>query len=156
MSHNPYSATTAATTNHITTTAGTLDAPPGEWESPIADQYALGLLGEQLAVGWYVDMGYSLCATRVRCRAGEIDAVLRAPDGDVVFLEVKTRRGRRFGAAESVGAKKLATMRRCAAEWLARWEEPGHPPVRFDVCEVVIDGTSYRAVRFVGVEDGAC
>ena len=84
---------------------------------------------------------------------------LAAPDGTVVFLEVKTRRSNEYGGAESVTAKKLLAMRRCAGEWLDRSPHGGYVDVRFDVCEVVFDGagfTEYTMLRFEGVEDGAC
>ena len=109
-----------------------------------------------MAVGLYEQYGYRLCNKRVRCRAGELDAVLRAPDGTIVFLEVKSRRSGEYGGAEAVTAKKLATMRRCAAEWLDRSPHGGGLQVRFDVCEVLFNGQSYVASRFEGVDDGAC
>lgn len=137
-------------------TRGTLAAPVGHAESPIADQYALGLAGEEIATDWYAQHGYEVLQRRVRCRAGEIDAVLRAPDGDVVFLEVKSRRNGDFGGAEAVTDRKYATMRRCAAEWLERTPGLGYAAVRFDVCEVIIDAARYTATRYEGVEDGAC
>lgn len=160
MTHHPYATTTATDTHpprvEPSTTRGTLDILPGDALSEIADQYAFGLAGEHIAVAWYQDLGYTCVDTRARCRAGEIDAVLRDADGTIVFLEVKTRRGRSYGGAEAVGSKKLATMRRCAAEWLSRWPDTAHVPVRFDVVEVVLKGANYTATRFMGVEDGAC
>lgn len=138
------------------TARGDTSGPPPNPNSVFADQYALGRAGEGAAVSWYEEDGYTHLASRVRCRAGELDAVMLAPDGTVVFVEVKTRRGGQYGGAEAVGAKKLATMRRCAAEWLARRPERGHAPVRFDVCELIFDAGGFRARRFEGVEDGAC
>ena len=128
----------------------------GHAESEVADRYALGVAGENVAVGLYEQYGYRLFNKRVRCRAGELDAVLRAPDGTIVFLEVKSRRSGEYGGAEAVTAKKLATMRRCAAEWLDRSPHGGGLQVRFDVCEVLFNGQSYVASRFEGVDDGAC
>ena len=139
-----------------TTHRATTDQPPGHPDSPIADQYALGEAGESAAVRWYEELGYRLLGTRVRCRAGELDAVLRAPEGAVVFLEVKTRRTGEYGGAEAVTAKKLATMRRCAAEWLDRSPHGGFVEVRFDVCEVIFGHGEYTMTRFEGVDDGAC
>ncbi|WP_230208561.1 YraN family protein [Corynebacterium bouchesdurhonense] len=138
------------------TARGDTSGPPPHPESEFADQYALGRAGEGAAVCWYEEDGYTYLASRVRCRAGELDAVMLAPDGTVVFVEVKTRRGGQYGGAEAVGAKKLATMRRCAAEWLERRPEQGYAPVRFDVCELIFDAGGFRARRYEGVEDGAC
>lgn len=138
---------------------GSVDKHVGHPDSPIADRYELGRFGEDLATTWYSEYGYQVLNQRVRCRAGELDAVLAAPDGTIVFLEVKTRRSDEYGGAESVTAKKLLTMRRCAGEWLDRSPHGGFVNIRFDVCEVVFDGaqhTDYTMLRFEGVEDGAC
>ncbi|PAT13411.1 YraN family protein [Corynebacterium hadale] len=120
------------------------------------DQYELGYAGEAGAIAWYEELGYQLLAHRARVKAGEIDAVLRAPDGTIVFLEVKTRRGTAFGAAESVTPRKLATMRRCAGQWLSQHHLPEARWARFDVVEAVFDGTQLHFHCFEGVEDGAC
>lgn len=138
------------------TTSGRVGAPPSYAGSAIADRYELGRAGEGAVVRWYESEGYTHLASRVRCRAGELDAIVRSPEGAVVFVEVKTRRGTRFGAAEAVNARKFATMRRCAGEWLQREHIPVSTPVRFDVCEVRFDGAAFHARRFKGVEDGAC
>lgn len=119
-------------------------------------QYELGRAGEQVAIRWYEDEGYTLLGHRQRMRAGEIDAVVEDDDGTVVFVEVKSRRGSAFGAAEAVTTKKLATMRRCAAQWLEERCAETYRPVRFDVVEVVFAGEDYILRRYPGVEDGAC
>lgn len=159
MSHQVPSLTQQPTPEMPRVAHGTVAECIGHPDSAIADQYALGRYGEDLAAEWYADHGYSVLNQRVRCRAGEIDAVLAAPDGTIVFLEVKTRRSNEYGGAESVTGKKLLTMRRCAGEWLDRSPHGGYVEVRFDVCEVVFDGTDfteYTMLRFEGVEDGAC
>ena len=43
--------------------------------------------------------GYALLATNYRCRWGEVDIVARQGQ-ELVFVEVKTRRGSDFGAPE--------------------------------------------------------
>lgn len=59
----------------------------------------LGRWGEQLAVDRLESQGYQMLDRNWRCRRGEIDIVVQ--DGDVlVFVEVKTRRGRDHGTPE--------------------------------------------------------
>ena len=59
----------------------------------------LGRWGENQAADHLTAAGYSLVARNWRCRGGEIDLIFR--DGEtVVFVEVKTRRGRAYGAPE--------------------------------------------------------
>ncbi|MCM3922400.1 YraN family protein [Frankia sp. AiPs1] len=93
---------------------------------------ALGRFGEEVASRHLAAGGAAILDRNWRCREGELDLVLR--DGaDLVFCEVKTRSGARYGsAAEAVVGRKAARIRRLAARWLA--EHPHAPtPVRFDV-----------------------
>lgn len=98
---------------------------------------AVGEFGERLAVRHLVETERLVLLDRNwRTATGEVDIIAR--DGDVlVFCEVKTRRGPAFGTpAEAVGPRKVARLRRLAAEWLAR---AGVRPaeVRFDVVSVI-------------------
>ena len=96
---------------------------------------AVGAYGERVALAHLVGQGMVVLDRNWRCPAGEIDLILR--DGDqLVFAEVKTRRGDRFGTpAEAVGEAKVRRLRRLAAAWL---NQAGLPPVtvRFDVVAV--------------------
>jgi len=59
----------------------------------------LGRTGERLAAQTLEHQGYRILEYNFRCRHGEIDLV--AEDGqDLVFVEVKTRRGTAFGRPE--------------------------------------------------------
>lgn len=59
----------------------------------------LGAWGENVAATYLESQGYSLIARNWRCRGGEIDLIAQA--GDVLlFVEVKTRRGRDMGTPE--------------------------------------------------------
>ena len=76
-----------------------------------------------------------------RARGGEIDLVMRDPDGTLVFVEVRVRRDARFGgAAASVGAAKRQRLVFAASHFLRRLASP--PPCRFDV--VAVDGERDR------------
>lgn len=67
---------------------------------------------------------------------GEIDLIVREPDGTVVFVEVRSRSGRAFGgAAASIGATKQRRIVFAARHYLMRLG--AEPPCRFDV--IVID-----------------
>lgn len=96
----------------------------------------VGAYGERVAEQHLVAQGLVVIARNWRCRDGEIDLILREGD-DVVFCEVKTRRGTLYGTpAEAVVAAKARRLRRLAARWLA---ETGVRPreVRFDVVSVL-------------------
>jgi len=57
---------------------------------------AFGKWGESLAADYLVEKGYTLVVTNFRTPDGEIDLVVQK-DGELVFVEVKTRRNVRFG-----------------------------------------------------------
>jgi putative endonuclease len=68
---------------------------------------------------------------------GEIDLIMREPDGTLVFVEVRQRSRRDFGGAgASVGSAKQRRIVFAARHYLMRL--PQVPPCRFDV--VLIDG----------------
>ena len=96
-----------------------------------------GRWGEDQAARWLRAAGYRILGQRVRPdRRDEIDIVARQDD-TLVFVEVKTRSGERFGRPlDSVDRHKRAVQSRAAMRYLRRL---GWPPVnlRFDVIEVV-------------------
>jgi putative endonuclease len=107
---------------------------------------AVGAYGERVAVRYLVDQGMALLDRNWRCRAGELDAILR--DGDtIVFAEVKTRRGDRFGLpVEALVPAKVARLRRLAAMWLAQ-SRIRPREVRFDVVSVLPQATGPATVE---------
>ena len=63
---------------------------------------------------------------------GEIDLIMRAPDGTTVFVEVRHRKSAGHGgAAASVSSAKQRRIVFAARHYLMRLREP--PPCRFDV-----------------------
>ena len=97
---------------------------------------AVGAYGERVALAHLVAQGMVVLGRNWRGPSGEVDIILR--DGaDLVFVEVKTRRGDRFGTpAEAVVGTKVRRLRRLAAQWLAA---TGLRPrrIRFDVVSVL-------------------
>ena len=99
----------------------------------------LGARGEDLAVAWYTGQGYRVLGRNWRCREGELDLVV-CRDRCVVFCEVKTRTGTRFGLpAEAVTVEKQRRLRRLATRWLGEQPPSGaFADVRFDVASVTL------------------
>ena len=96
---------------------------------------ALGEAGEAAACRALEARGYRILARRYRTRFGEIDLVARV-DGVVVFVEVKARRGCRFGdPASAVTAEKQRRVAAMAADYLTR-HRLERVPARFDVVAV--------------------
>ena len=59
----------------------------------------LGKWGEDTAVRFLKNKGYLVLETNYRCRWGEID-IVAVEEGQLVFVEVRTRRGNEFGTPE--------------------------------------------------------
>ena len=94
--------------------------------------------GEKLARDFLKKRGYRIIETNFRCREGEIDIVARHPSAEgLVFVEVRTKSGSRFGTpGESVTRTKAAHLRAAAERYVQT--HPGSPE-------------SWR-IDFVGVE----
>ena len=97
---------------------------------------ALGASGEEAVAAWYESRGYEVVERNWRCRAGELDLILRR-NRTFVFCEVKTRSSDAFGApVEAVSRTKQVRLRHLAARWLE--EAPMRPTeIRFDVASVL-------------------
>ncbi len=98
-------------------------------------RHQVGREGEETAAAYLAAHGYRILERNVRFRVGEIDMVAEE-SGYLVFVEVKTRKGRGFGtAAEAVTVQKQRQLIRLAGLYLAR--RGGAPPsCRFDVVTV--------------------
>jgi putative endonuclease len=113
-------------------------------------RHVLGLRGEAIACQELKRRGYTILERRVRGKLGEIDIVAR--DGpDLVFIEVKTRSGTRFGTpAEAVDRRKQKKLVTLAHAYLAR-KRKKEVPVRFDIVSVLeIPGRKPQVEVFQG------
>ncbi len=82
----------------------------------------LGAWGERIAATHLEAAGYHIVARNWRCRQGEIDLVARAGKM-LVFVEVKTRRGRRMGAPEeALTPRKTRKLIQLAQLYLAEYD----------------------------------
>jgi len=78
----------------------------------------VGQQGETLAVEYLLERGYQIVTRNWRCAAGELDIVAERANR-LIFVEVRTRRGERFGtAAESITATKRARLVALAESYL--------------------------------------
>ena len=113
-----------------------------------AARQAFGALGERVAERWLVQRGWLVVARRFRSGHRDIDLIVER-GGIVAFVEVKARRGTRFGdPVEAVHWRKQRELGRSARVWLARFSRPGYA-YRFDVVGVLVEG---RRVRIRHVE----
>ncbi|EKD32889.1 MAG: hypothetical protein ACD_76C00122G0005 [uncultured bacterium] len=111
-----------------------------------------GRLGEQLAEEFLCKKGMQIIGRRFRVRGGEIDLV--AKDGDeIVFVEVKTRRGNAFGYPEqSVDSRKLLRMDIAAQQFFIQHEDISNAKFRFDIVAVELSDKGANILHI----DGFC
>ena len=101
-------------------------------------RHHLGRVGEDAAAAHMQRLGYTIVARNHRTRFGELDLICLGEE-TLVFVEVKTRRGR-GQPWDALGPAKQARVRRMAAGYLA--EVPDRPRaenLRFDAIGVVFD-----------------
>lgn len=78
-----------------------------------------GRFAEVHAAAFLRRQGYSLLARNYAYRGGELDLVARDPNGEIVFVEVKSSWGANFGLPESrVTEAKQGKMWRTACHYL--------------------------------------
>lgn len=115
-----------------------------------ASTKARGDAGEDQALAQLQTKGLQLLARNYRMPgrgAAEIDLVMQAADGTVVFVEVRQRsRSDHGGAGASIGAAKRARIVRAAQHYLMRWRRL--PPVRFDVVLIEPTGPLWLQAAF--------
>ncbi len=78
----------------------------------------LGRRGEEIAAAYLREQGYFILARNWRCPAGELDIVAREGE-TLAFVEVRARRGDRFGTPEeSITPAKQAKLVELAQTYL--------------------------------------
>jgi len=79
---------------------------------------SIGPYGEEIAVSCLKKKGYTIIERNYRKRYGEID-IIAEDSGEIVFVEVKTRKSDRFGSPlEAVDIRKQQKMSRVALAFL--------------------------------------
>lgn len=105
--------------------------------------------GEDAVAAALARKGFRLLERQYRCRWGEIDLIVRSPEGTVCFVEVKTRSPRAIAAPrEAVTAAKRRRLRDAASWYLSQTGWDG--PCRFDVAEVYpADAGGRRQIKYI-------
>ena len=112
-----------------------------------AARQAFGELGERVAARWLERHGWRVVQRRFRNGRRDIDLVMER-EGTVAFVEVKARKGSRFGTpVEAVNWRKQKELARSAHVWIDRHGRP-EESYRFDVVGILVEGSRVR-VRHV-------
>jgi putative endonuclease len=107
---------------------------------------ALGRQGEDRAAKFLTGQGYKILERNYSIRAGEID-LIALHQGEVVFVEVKTRTSDAYGAPElAVNPQKQRRMIKAALAYI-KYKKLDQVPCRFDV--VSITGAAVPGVEVI-------
>ena len=99
-------------------------------------QQAIGNHAESLACDFLQTRGLRLVARNFRCKGGELDLVMLDQD-TVVFVEVRARKGSRYGSAlESVTYAKQRRLIHAANYFILRNDPQHKRSYRFDVVAI--------------------
>ena len=109
-----------------------------------AARQARGRWGEREVARWYERRGGVIVDRNWRCRAGELDLVVRL-GSTLVFCEVKARADDAYGGGlAAVGPRKQRRLRQLAMAWLDAHDVP-NVDLRFDVAAVT--GTTIDVIE---------
>lgn len=91
---------------------------------------------ERFAEQFLLKQGLKLVMRNYRCKAGEIDLIMRDRE-HLVFVEVRYRKSGRFGSAsETVDSRKQQKLIRAAQHYLQTQVRRQLPACRFDVVAI--------------------
>lgn len=104
----------------------------------------LGAEGEQMALKFIEAKGFKLVGKNFRFQRAEVDIIVEDESNQLlVFIEVKTRRNRKFGEPEeSVTQRKIDQICKSAEGFLMKNPEYDNYTRRFDVIAIMIQGKS--------------
>ena len=116
-----------------------------------------GVLGERIACEFLGRNGYKILETNYRCPDGEIDIIAQQKD-TLVFIEVRTKKDRRFGTPEeSVTLEKQERLRKLAEQY-GQTHENLPEAWRIDVVAIQVEsnGKLTRIEIIENAVDGTC
>ena len=116
-------------------------------EKLLSDKRLLGIWGQKQCEKFLKRQGYKTLTRNFSCSSGEIDLIMTAGDGTVVFVEVKARADEKFADAEAaVTSAKKHRMTKTANLFVRKYKLESHP-LRFDIVIVLIDKKGKADIR---------
>lgn len=93
-----------------------------------------GNIYESKAESYLSACGYVILERNYYCRYGEIDLIVKSPDGCIVFVEVKSRSNKHFGnAVEALTRTKCEKIKRTSKVYIYEKKLDWNLPYRYDV-----------------------
>ncbi len=102
---------------------------------PAGSKRQTGAFGEEIAAAHLTKLGYRILEKNYRCPLGEIDMVARE-GGQIVFVEVKSRRNEQYGDPQSAVDRKKQQKISMIAQYYLKEKRLYGRQARFDVLAV--------------------
>ena len=103
----------------------------------------LGKKGEEIACIYLENRGYKIIEKNFFCKLGEIDIIVKQ-ENTVIFIEVKTRKNKKFGnPAEAVNKRKQIHMYNVAKYYILI-KGLRNIQLRFDVIEIMMERGEFK------------
>jgi putative endonuclease len=109
-----------------------------------SDKKSTGKRGEKHACRYLKGKGYKLLKKNFACKTGEIDLIMTGRDGEIVFVEVRTRESRDFAPPEDTVTKNKQNKIIRAARYFLSQYEIANKPLRFDVIAITAGGDKQK------------
>ncbi|MFH1012859.1 MAG: YraN family protein [Candidatus Peregrinibacteria bacterium] len=115
------------------------------------NKQSFGKQGEKIAIELLKNKGYQILETNFHKRSGEIDIIAKSPEGQYVFIEVKTRHGHGFGyPEEAVNPQKIRKIFTTAQTWLAM-KKIETENYRIDVIAIEYEGDKPKIIHLENI-----
>ncbi|MCC7157944.1 MAG: YraN family protein [Ignavibacteria bacterium] len=101
----------------------------------------LGKQGEKFAKDYFLSRGFEIVTENYKFEGAETDLIIKSTEKkQLIFVEVKTRRNKAFGAPEeAINERKQAQMIKSAEGFLMLNPEFSDYEKRFDVAAIMIE-----------------
>ena len=115
----------------------------------MADHNTTGSIGETMAIKYLEGTGFSILQLNWRHSHWEVD-IVASKDTVLHFIEVKTRRTKKFGyPEEAVSKKKIRNLINASEEYL--YQHPQWKRIQFDILAITI--LRNEPVEYFFIED---
>ncbi len=115
----------------------------------MAHHNSTGALGEKMAASWLTSKGFEILHQNWRHSHWEID-IIASLNNVLHFIEIKTRRTKKFGfPEEDVTKKKLINLINASEEFMHQY--PGWKNIQFDILSISL--SKHEPAEYFFIED---
>lgn len=115
----------------------------------MASHNQTGITGEAMAVKYLTEKGFAILHQNWRYSHWEVD-IIASKEGILHFIEVKTRRTKKFGhPEEAVSKKKMQNLINASEEFL--YQQPQWKRIQFNILSITI--LKKQPVEYFFIED---